>query len=141
MESKRRPKDPTVVTHAVLKTIAAFLNTEGGDLLIGVADDKTIVGIDADRFESIDKYLLHLSHVIGAALGDRAGTCVDAKMEIVQGKTVCLVSCEHSPEPVFFKWKGIEDHEDGDFYVRSGAQTVKLEPDSAAEYIKTRWEG
>jgi len=60
-------------------------------------------------------------------------------MEIVQGKTVCLVSCEHSPEPVFFKWKGIEEHESGDFYVRSGAQTVKLEPESAREYVKTRW--
>lgn len=134
-------KDPVVVTRAVLKTIAAFLNTDGGDLLIGVADDKSIIGIDVDRFDSIDKYLLHLSHVIGAALGDRAGTCVDAKMEIIQGKTTCLVSCEHSPEPVFFKWKGSEEHEEGDFYVRSGAQTVKLEPDSASEYIKTRWRG
>ena len=41
-------KDPTVVTHAVLKTIAAFLNTEGGDLLIGVADDGSIVGTEPD---------------------------------------------------------------------------------------------
>ena len=30
------------VTHAALKTIAAFLNTEGGDLLIGVADDGAV---------------------------------------------------------------------------------------------------
>ena len=36
------------VTRAVLKTIAAFLNTEGGDLLIGVADDGSIVGIEQD---------------------------------------------------------------------------------------------
>src|SRR6185295_2745086 len=34
-------KDPQIVTTAVLKTIAAFLNTEGGDLLIGVADDRS----------------------------------------------------------------------------------------------------
>jgi type I restriction enzyme R subunit len=132
-------KDPAVVTHSVLKTIAAFLNTEGGDLLIGVADDKSIIGIDADRFESIDKYLLHLSHVIGAALGDRVGTCVDAKMEIVQGKTICLVSCKHSPEPVFLKWKGTEKHEEGDFYVRSGPQTVKLGPENSEKYIQTRF--
>jgi len=134
-------RDPTRVTFAVLKTIAAFLNTEGGDLLIGVADDKSAVGVEADRFESVDKYLLHLSHVIGAALGDRAGTCVDAQMETVQGKTICLVTCVRSPEPVFFKWRGLEDHEDGDLFVRSGAQTVKLEPRSAAEYIKTRYGG
>ena len=36
---KEDRQDDKGVTHAVLKTIAAFLNTEGGDLLIGVADD------------------------------------------------------------------------------------------------------
>ena len=35
-------KDDKRVTHAALKTIAAFLNTEGGDLLLGVADDGAI---------------------------------------------------------------------------------------------------
>ena len=136
---RENKKDPIAVTHSVLKTVAAFLNTDGGDLLIGVADDKTVVGIEADQFDSEDKFLLHLSHVIGAALGDRAGTCVDAKMEAFQGKTICLVSCQSSPEPVRFKWRDIEEDEEGDFYVRSGAQTVKLEPESAKEYIKTRW--
>jgi type I restriction enzyme R subunit len=136
---KEDRKDPVHVTHAVLKTIAAFLNTDGGDLLIGVADDKSIVGIEADRFENEDKFLLHLSHVIGAALGDRAGTLIDAKIEIINGKEICLVSCRRSPEPVFFKWKGIEEHEEGDFYVRSGPQTVKLDLESTAKYIKTRF--
>ena len=136
---REEKKEPAVVTHAILKTIAAFLNTDGGDLLIGVADDKSIVGIEADQFENEDKFLLHLSHVIGAALGDRAGTCVDAKMETVQGTTVCLVSCRRSPEPVRLKWREIEEHEAGDFYIRSGPQTVKLDPDSAAEYIRTRY--
>jgi type I restriction enzyme, R subunit len=133
-------KDPTIVTHSVLKTIAAFLNTDGGDLLIGVADDKSIVGTEADGFESADKFLLHLSHVIGASLGDRAGTCVDAKMEAIEGRTVCLVSCRRSPEPVFLKWRGIEEHEEGDFYVRTGPQSVKLNPESVSAFIKTRWE-
>jgi type I restriction enzyme R subunit len=132
-------KDPTVVTHAVLKTIAAFLNTDGGDLLIGVADDKLIVGIEEDRFESDDNFLLHLSHVIGAALGDRAGTLVDGKMETVHGKTVCLVSCRRSPEPVYFKWRGMEEYEEGDFYVRSGPETVKLDPEEARKYVLSRW--
>src|SRR5690606_7134738 len=42
-------QDDEGVTHAVLKTIAAFLNTEGGGLLIGVADDGSVVGIEHDR--------------------------------------------------------------------------------------------
>ncbi len=42
---KNDQKDDKHITHASLKTIAAFLNTDGGDLLIGVADDGTVLGI------------------------------------------------------------------------------------------------
>ena len=74
------------MTHAVLKTVGAFLNTEGGDLLIGVADDGSIVGIERDRLESDDKFMRHLSQVVRNRLGDRSGTCIDPKTQIVQGK-------------------------------------------------------
>ena len=127
------------MTHAVLKTVGAFLNTEGGDLLIGVADDGSIVGIERDRLESDDKFMRHLSQVVRNSLGDRSGTCIDPKTQIVQGKTVCVVSCERSPDPVFLKWKGTESMTDGDFFVRSGPGTVKLPPESAREYIRTRF--
>ena len=33
---------------AVVKTVAAFLNTEGGTLLIGVGPDRTPVGLELD---------------------------------------------------------------------------------------------
>jgi hypothetical protein len=81
----------------------------------------------------------HLIQVVRNGLGDRAGTCVDPGIQIVQGKTVCVVSCQRSPEPVFLKWKGAEQAPDGDFYVRSGPRTDRLPPASAAEYIKTRF--
>jgi type I restriction enzyme, R subunit len=138
---KEDRQDDKGVTHAVLKTIAAFLNTEGGDLLIGVADDGSIVGIEKDQLESDDKFMRHLAQVVRNGLGDRSGTCIDPKTQIVQGKTVCLVSCQRSPEPVFLKWKGIEATADGDFFVRSGPGTVKLSPDSTREYIRTRFPG
>jgi type I restriction enzyme R subunit len=134
-------QDDRLVTHAVLKTIAAFLNTEGGDLLIGVADDGAIVGVERDRLESDDKFLRHLAQVVRNGLGDRAGTCIDPKTQVVQGKTVCVVSCQRSPEPVFLTWKGLETGPEGDFFVRSGPGTVKLPPESAREYIRTRFSG
>jgi len=59
----------------------------------------------------------------------------------VEGKTVCVVSCQRSPEPVFLKWKGMESVADGDFFVRSGPGTIKLPADSAREYIRTRFGG
>jgi type I restriction enzyme, R subunit len=136
---KEDKQDDKLVTHAVLKTIAAFLNTEGGDLLIGVADNGSIVGIEKDQLENDDKFMRHLAQVVRNGLGDRAGTCIDPKTQMVEGKTVCVVSCQRSPEPVFLKWKGMEAVPDGDFFVRSGPGTVKLPPESAKEYIRTRF--
>lgn len=54
-------------------------------------------------------------------------------------KTVCVVSCQRSPEPVFLKWKGVETAPSGDYFVRCGPGTVKLAADSAHEYIRTRF--
>lgn len=138
---KEDRQDDRLITHAVLKTVAAFLNTEGGDLLLGVADDRTIVGVEKDRLENDDKFMLHLSQVVRNGLGERAGTCIDPKMQIVDGKAVCVVSCQRSPEPVYLKWKGTEAAVDGDFFVRSGPGTIKLAPESAKKYVRTRFPG
>lgn len=81
----------------------------------------------------------HLAQVVRNGLGDRASTCIDPKTQIVEGKTVCVVSCRRSPEPVFLKWKGVEGMPDGDFFVRSGPGTVRLSPESARAYIRTRF--
>jgi len=136
---KEDRKDDRAITHAVLKTIAAFLNTEGGDLLIGVADDGTIVGIEADRLETDDKFMRHLVQAVCNGLGERASTCIDPKTQIVKGKTVCIVTCRRSPEPVFLKWKGLEKNPEGDFYIRSGPGSRRLSPESAEKYIQTRF--
>lgn len=40
---------------------------------------------------------------------------------------------------MFLKWKQMETTPDGDFYVRSGPGTVKLPPESAAEFVRTRF--
>ncbi len=138
---KEDRQDDKGVTQAVLKTIAAFLNTEGGDLLIGVTDDGSIVGVERDQLESDDKFMRHLAQVTRNGLGDRAATCIDPKCQVVQGKTVCVVSCQRSPEPVFLKWKEMDSSAEGDFFVRSGPGTVKLPPESAREYIRTRFAG
>jgi type I restriction enzyme R subunit len=132
-------QDDKAITLAVLKTVAAFLNTDGGDLLIGVADDGTVVGIEHDQLESDDKYMRHLAQVVRNGLGDRASTCIDPEIQVVEGKRVCVVSCQRSPEPVFLKWKGAGSSPDGDLYVRSGPGSVKLPPESAKEYVRTRF--
>ena len=136
---KENRKDDKQVTHAVLKSIAAFLNTEGGDLLIGVDDDRKVLGINHDRLESDDKFMRHLAQVVRNGLGDRAGTCIDPTTQIIEGKTICLVSCQRSPEPVFLRWKGLEKAPDGDLYVRSGPGSVRLSKEDVRAYAATRF--
>ena len=132
-------KDDKHVTHAALKAIAAFLNTEGGDLLIGVDDNREVLGIENDRLETDDKFMRHLAQAVRNGLGDRAATCIDPKAQIVKGKTICLVSCQRSPEPVYLQWKGLEKASDGDLYVRSGPGTVRLGEEDAEKYVATRF--
>jgi hypothetical protein len=73
-----------------------------------------------------------MSHTLARPTPRSSATTVD-------GKTVCVVSCQRSPEPVYLKWKGIEASPDGDFFVRSEPGTVKLPPESAREYVRTRF--
>ena len=53
----------------VLKTIAAFINSDGGTLVIGVADDGASVGIGADGFPNEDKMHLHLANLVRDRIG------------------------------------------------------------------------
>ena len=48
---------------------------------------------------------------------------------------------EHKLDHVslFLKWKDMEESPEGDFYVRSGPGTVRLDADSARDYIRTRF--
>jgi type I restriction enzyme R subunit len=136
---KEDRQDDGAVTHAVLKAVAAFLNTEGGDLLIGVSDDRSVIGIEVDRLETDDKFMRHVSQVVRDGLGDLAATCIDPKCQVVEGKTVCVVSCQRSPEPVYLKWQGLEAESGGDFFVRRGPGVVKLSPESMGAYFRTRF--
>jgi Schlafen, AlbA_2 len=87
-----------------------------GDLLIGVNDAGEVVGIELDQFDSNDKFMLHLAQMVRNGLGDRAGTCIDPRVQKLNGNFVCLVTCQRSPEPVFLKWSGITpDAPEGDF--------------------------
>ncbi len=70
---------------------------------------------------------------------DHAGTCIDPRIQAVDGRSVCLVSCRRSPESVFLRWKDTEQLPEGDLFVRSGPGTVKLSREDEREYVATRF--
>jgi hypothetical protein len=125
-------KNDDAITHACLKTVAAFLNTDGGQLLIGVADDGSIIGIERDGFQNPDKFELHLWNTLKQAFGEAAST-VNVKTEVLamDGKSICLVECKPSTEPVICKVKGGGE----EFYIRTGPATTPLTPSAMLAYI------
>jgi hypothetical protein len=118
------------IEHAWLRTIAAFLNTDGGTLLIGVGDKGEIIGIETDGFENGDKYQLHFWNRVKECLGLEAGYLINGKLERVRDKMVFLAECSRSPEPVYLKFQGVEE-----FCVRTGPRTIKLGIRGAVRWI------
>lgn len=83
-------KDPAM-EHEVLKTIAAFLNTTGGSLLIGVDDAGGIVGIAVDSFKNRDAFERHLTTIIRERLRPLVTEVVRTSFERFGREEVCLV--------------------------------------------------
>lgn len=118
---------------AVLKTLVAFLNTDGGTLLIGVADDGTIRGADEESFANRDKMGLHLTNLIASQIGNGFLPYISFKMVDFDGKVLIWVRCLECPKPVFLKDGKIEI-----FYVRSGPSTVELTGMNLINYVNNR---
>ncbi len=131
----RQNKKNDAITHEALKTIAAFLNTDGGTLVIGVADDGSAVGIEVDGFPNDDKFLLHLYAVIKSRIGTDVTPLVRAEIELYQGKKVCVVRSTKSPRPVYLQSKG----RDEEFFIRTGPSSERLGPSALVEYISKRF--
>ena len=77
----------------VLKTLAGFLNTNGGRLIIGVADDGTHVGVEVDRFPNEDNLSLHLVNIVKSRMGPQAMTAMHAHFEDFENSRVLVVEC------------------------------------------------
>jgi len=120
--------------HAVLKTVAGFLNTNGGVLVVGVADDGAAQGIGADGFESEDKMSLHLTNLVNSRIGPQAMTQMHAHFEGYNGQRVLRVKCLPAKAPVFLK-----DGNKESFYVRTGPSTTELSASQSHDFIARRF--
>ena len=121
------------VEKAWLKTIVAFLNTDGGTLLVGVDDAGAIVGITEDRFETEDKYRLHVNNRLKEHIGLGCAACIRYDLNDIGEKKVLVVDCKPSPQPVFLKMGREEE-----FFIRIGPGSRKLSPSEVIEYITRR---
>jgi hypothetical protein len=119
------------IEDAAIKTVAAFLNTDGGLLIVGVQDDSKIVGVghEIDMFhKNKDKFLLHFKNLLKTRVGEQFYPFVNQRLVEVDSKTVFLVECRQSTTAVY-----VDDRE---FYVRTNPATDKLEGPQLVAYVQ-----
>ncbi|MAQ94826.1 MAG: ATP-binding protein [Rhodothermaceae bacterium] len=117
---------------AVLKTLAAFLNTEGGTLLVGVDDDGFALGLEADSFPNEDKLLLHLTNLVRDRMTPLALRRLDLRPVWLRGTRVLKVTVRPASEPIYVRDKSGSEA----FYVRTGPSTTALSHSDTVAYVR-----
>ncbi len=128
-----KQNDPKM-EHAVLKTLAAFMNSRGGTLFIGVNDAGEAVGLEADNFPNEDKFALHLDNLIKGRLGGSVFACLKIAFDRMNEKRFLAIECTPSDTPVFLK-----NGESEEFFIRAGASSPALPASHAHEFIQQRF--
>ena len=128
----------------IMKTVAAFANSQGGTLLIGVADDGEVLGLEPD-YHSLggvdsDKFELHLRNLLNQQFGTGFVTSkVVVKFHEVDGKEVCQIETSPAKEAVIVEVKDKNGQSMKKFYARSGNSSQEIPLDEMSAYIKERF--
>lgn len=122
----------------IMKTLAGFMNGDGGSLVIGVSDNGEILGLEADYKILKKKDRDGFEQAVIASVASKLGTDVCRYLQFVfhsfEGKDVCRVITSKSHRPIYIK-----EGNDLKFYLRTGVSTRELNVQEAVEYVSTRW--
>jgi hypothetical protein len=123
----------------VARAIASFMNVNGGLLLIGVSDNKKILGLDKDLNvlpkHSLGQFEEHFTNVIQSYLGVENILHCNIQLRMVQGKAIATVEIpKKTPKPVFWKSDGDEA-----LFVRANNTSRRIPNSQVHDYIKQNW--
>ena len=128
------------ISWAVIKTVAAFMNTYGGTLLVGVDDSGQPVGIEADypsvKGSNRDGWELWLTTAVKNALGQVAATDLPVRFCDIEGRTIARIDVRRGAEPTFASRRG-QPREI--FYARLNNATEELSGPALLEYRRRHW--
>ncbi|MBI2004382.1 ATP-binding protein [Candidatus Pacearchaeota archaeon] len=120
---------------SALKTISAFLNSDGGTLLLGITNEGKILGIEHDKFPDTDKFNLYLISLIKERIGKKHFHLIEIQNSVIEGRTIVKLICKKSKNPVFLK----SDSNEEEFFVRMGPSSVQLKGSEMVEYVKRKF--
>ncbi|TFV94494.1 ATP-binding protein [Algoriphagus kandeliae] len=128
----------------ICKTIAGFMNKDGGELLIGVNDSGMVVGIDQDfkylnsskidTFSyqtNIDGYENKIRTTVKNQLGNAANANIQISFPIHEGVTYCKIKINEVLKPIFLNHSKL--------YQRAGNMTQLLKGDEIAWFVEERY--
>ena len=127
-----------VIMESVLKTVAGFLNSGGGTLAVGIADDGEILGIQPDLDKKNmdgDRYVNSITNAIERSLGPLAATMANIQLQTVMAFRSPWCTFAPSPEPIYAR----VSKRDEAFFVRVNNSTRILQGSDLVVYVKQRW--
>ena len=125
----------------IVKSISGFMNSEGGTLIIGIADNGSVIGLKSD-YETLSKgnrdgFELFLTQLIADKITGPSPSLCRVSFHELDGKDICRVDVAASAKPVFACPMNSKDHTD--FWVRQGNKTDQFHGTELAEYIEEHW--
>lgn len=132
------------IEHSSMKTIAAFINSDGGTLLIGVDDKKNILGLENDfntlkAGDKVDEFQKHLDNLIENYLTNSAFSFIDILFHELKEGTICEVQVKPNTKKHIIL-KNIADGGKEEFFIRRSASTKALTTSEMIDYISSHWE-
>jgi type I restriction enzyme R subunit len=132
-------KPNKAIEDGVVKTVAGFLNTDGGTLLIGVGPDRQVVGLDYDyarvKPPNGDGFVNWLTTHLNNAIGHAAVMRTRARVALHEGKEICRLDVSRSSQPV---WTNTSQKKRV-FFVRMNNSTRELPEGELDKYLTDRW--
>lgn len=122
------------ISWGVLRTIAGFLNHDGGRLVVGVMDEGDPIGFQADGFQTEEEAEAFLMDLLTERIGAEHLKQVHPRFEDYDGARVLVVECWAGQEPAYLQHEGRTV-----LYVRDGATTKELSDEQAEEFIEKRF--
>jgi len=123
--------------HSILKTIVGFSNADGGTLLIGISDDKKIIGLQEDyatlKRKDKDGFIQYLTQIITNNLGNNIIQNLSISVINHSGKEICRVDVLPDKDPVFISQSGKDE-----FYIRAANITIPLSVKETYLYLQKR---
>ncbi len=122
----------------VMKNLAAFMNTSGGVLLIGVSDEGEALGLERDFSalpkKNVDGFENAFNQAFNSMIGGEFRRYVSLAFDEIDGKTVCVLSVSPADAPAYLTFKGKEE-----FYIRTGNSSQPLPVSKATRYVQSRF--